>query len=235
MASAVLGYGQAERSKHASNLPLVVIYGSILTDCLVYSDPNPPFVGYLGEIFWDQDMHMLPAMLPLFPDLALAGANWRAAPQRTRAARETARHMGYAGAKIPVETDPDGYGKGWTDGAPYAYEELQTGGCVVIALEAMYRATGDMKWLGTAAPAVIAIAEFFASRMVACEHNSTMFCLNDVMGSDEFYARKSTSNLPLPVMSRFSLRDCVRLQLSTTRRSRHPLLSRVSPPHSVSR
>ena len=71
-------------------------------------DPNPPFVGYLGEIFWDQDMHMFPAMLPLFPDLALAGASFRAAPERTRAGRATARHMGFAGAKIPVETT-DGY------------------------------------------------------------------------------------------------------------------------------
>ena len=151
---------------------------------------------------------MFPAMLPLFPDLALAGASFRAAPERTRSGRATARHMGFAGAKIPVETT-DGYvratmlltfrrrptnqrhhhqGRAWPDGGQFEWEELETGGCVALALENMYLATGDLGWLRKAAPAIVAIAEFFASRMTVCTKNQRLFCLNNAMGPDESHA-----------------------------------------------
>jgi trehalose/maltose hydrolase-like predicted phosphorylase len=55
-------------------------------------------------------------------------------------------------------------------------------------LEQMYLQSGDEGWLKLrAAPAITGIGEFFASRMVRCAapKNSSLFCLDHVMGPDE--------------------------------------------------
>jgi hypothetical protein len=58
-----------------------------------------PFIGYLGHVFWDQELWIWPPMLPLFPDLAKAAANYRTTPERVASAKQIARWLGYAGAK----------------------------------------------------------------------------------------------------------------------------------------
>lgn len=82
----------------------------------------------------------------------------------------------------------------WT-AAKYAWEELEETGCVAWALEQQYWQSGSKDWLQTSAPALLKIAQFFASRVVQCEppKNTSLYCLNHVMGPDESHAPVNNS------------------------------------------
>ena len=94
----------------------------------------------------------------------------------------------------------------------YGWEEIEGGGCVVWALEMMFRASGDLQWLREeAAPLIFSIARFFASRVTPCRppsHNASLFCLNHVMGPDEAHAPVDNSAFVSGIAA-WSLGECV--------------------------
>ena len=133
---------------------------------------------------------MWPPMLPLFPRMSKAALLYRTDPQRLAAAEAIAANLGMSGAKYPLESAATGAEQMWTS-AKYGWEELEESGCVAWALEQQFWQSGDHSWLRThGAPAIMKIAQFFASRVVSCEapHNTSLYCLNHVMGPDESHA-----------------------------------------------
>ena len=137
---------------------------------------------------------MWPPVLPLFPHMSKAALLYRTAPHRLAAAEAIATSLGAAGAKYPLESAATGAEQMWT--APkYGWEELEESGCVAWALEQQFWQSRDYAWLRTAAPAILKIAQFFASRVVQCEapRNASLYCLNHVMGPDESHAPVNNS------------------------------------------
>ena len=173
-----------------------------------------PFIGYLGHVFckldktimpkiesdtaaWcagDQEFFMWPPILPLFPRMSKAALLYRTDPQRLAAAEAIAKNLGAAGAKYPLESAATGAEQMWTS-AKYGWEELEESGCVAWALEQQFWQSRDQTWLRTAAPAILKIAQFFASRVVRCETplNTSLYCLDHVMGPDESHAPVNNS------------------------------------------
>jgi trehalose/maltose hydrolase-like predicted phosphorylase len=137
---------------------------------------------------------MWPPILPLFPGMSKSALQYRIAPQRVAAAEAIATDLGYTGAKYPLESAATGAEQMWTS-AKYGWEELEETGCVAWALEQQFWQSGDEDWLKASAPALLKIAQFFASRVVQCEppHNASLFCLNHVMGPDESHAPVNNS------------------------------------------
>ena len=131
---------------------------------------------------------MWPPMLPLFPGMSRAALQYRT--ERLAAAEAIAADLGYAGAKYPLESAATGAEQMWTS-AKYGWEELEETGCVAWALEQQLWQSGDEGWLRQSAPALLKIAQFFASRVVQCEppRNTSLFCLNHVMGPDESHVK----------------------------------------------
>ena len=134
-------------------------------------------------------------MLPFFPALAKSALAYRTAAKRVAAMKTTARWLGYAGGKVPLESAVTGFEQMWT--APkYGWEEIEGSGCVVWSLENYYRASGNKTWLRhEAAPLIFEIATFFASRFERCTppRNTSKYCLNHVMGPDETHAPVNNS------------------------------------------
>ena len=135
---------------------------------------------------------MWPPMLPLFPGMSRAALQYRT--ERLAAAEAIAADLGYPGAKYPLESAATGAEQMWTS-AKYGWEELEETGCVAWALEQQLWQSGDEGWLRQSAPALLKIAQFFASRVVQCEppRNTSLFCLNHVMGPDESHAPVNNS------------------------------------------
>jgi trehalose/maltose hydrolase-like predicted phosphorylase len=125
---------------------------------------------------------------------------------RLKQAADIARCLGFAGAKYPVESAATGGEQIWTGGL-YAWMELEETGCVAWALEQVFAQSGD----AMGAPAIFAIAEFFASRVSQCAAplNTSLFCLDGVMGPDESHAPVNSSSFTSAIAAS-SLRSGVR-------------------------
>ena len=63
-------------------------------------------IGYAGHVFWDADAFILPAMVSIDPEAALAMLRYRKA--RLPVARSRAAALGYAGARFPWESAASG-------------------------------------------------------------------------------------------------------------------------------
>eukprot|EP01050_Picozoa_sp_SAG11_P008010 SAG11_NODE_686_length_7720_cov_1.748327_5_plen_399_part_00 len=126
--------------------------------------------------------------------MSRSALQYRTDPQRLAAAEAIAADLGYPGAKYPLESAATGAEQMWTS-AKYGWEELEETGCVAWALEQQFWQSGDEGWLKASAPVLLKIAQFFASRVVQCElpRNTSLFCLNHVMGPDESHAPVNNS------------------------------------------
>lgn len=119
---------------------------------------------YFGHVFWDNDLWVFPALLPLHPERAksLIAFRQRTLPQ----AVARARAHGFAGAMYPWEADP------WSgeDVTPkFAVEnadrEIHVNGAVALAQWQYYLASGDRRWLRDEAfPVIKAVADFWVGR-----------------------------------------------------------------------
>jgi len=121
--------------------------------------------GYFGGIFWDADLYMYPAILPLHPSFARGFVDFRFRTLATAIRR--AQKAGLDGAKYPWESDLI---FGDENAAPVtsslANKEIHVNSSVALAQWWYYCCTGDIGWLRTRGyPIISAIAEFWTSRV----------------------------------------------------------------------
>lgn len=117
--------------------------------------------GWGGRIFWDAEFFMLPALLPLYPELAESIVRYRF--RTFEAARENATRQGYEGAAYPWksartgrEVSRGGYSR-----------EIHVTGDVAWGQWQYWLATGDRDYLRRCAgPIIVETAKFWASRAV---------------------------------------------------------------------
>lgn len=137
-------------------------------------------LGWGGRVFWDAETWIYPALLPFYPKIAAALAEYRV--QRAPAAASYARATGYRGMRFPWESATDGSEQGPN---PWARYELHITADVGLALWQYYLATADSAWLARAAwPVLVGVARFWASVAVANEDGS--YSIRGVMGPDEY-------------------------------------------------
>lgn len=140
---------------------------------------------YAGEVFWDADTWMFPALLATQPELARSVVDYR---YRTRAAaRANARRLGYPGLFYS-----------WTSGStgdldechswgppPQCVTQVHLQGDVALAVWQYYEATGDLAWLRTRGwPVLEGIAQFWTGRVRANADGS--YSVTDISGPDEY-------------------------------------------------
>ena len=120
--------------------------------------------GYNGAIFWDADLYMYPALLPLHPSFARGFVDFR---YRTLgAAFDRARKEGRAGAKYPWESDLLLGDENIAPNTSNLCEELHSNSGVALAQWWYFCCTGDLGWLRARGfPVISAVAEFWASRV----------------------------------------------------------------------
>lgn len=148
--------------------------------------------GYLGHVFWDTEIFILPFYIYNFPEMARNMLRYRY--DTLPGARENARRMGYEGAKFAWESATTG-----VDVTPRFASKLErtirfiyTGteedhivSDVIYGVERYYRVTGDEEFLVECGLEMVFLtARFWASRIVdsgeRCE-------IRRVIGPDEFH------------------------------------------------
>jgi protein-glucosylgalactosylhydroxylysine glucosidase len=145
--------------------------------------------GYNGHVFWDTELWMYPALLPLHANLAKSEVEYRY--NRLDAAKRNAFANGYQGAMYPWESADDG-----TEETPAwvltgMFEQHITA-CVGIAAWNYYLATQDEKWLKEKGwPVLKATAEFWVSR--ATKSADGKYNILNVVCADE-YAQNVDNN-----------------------------------------
>ncbi len=136
--------------------------------------------GYLGHIFWDAEIWMLPGLLALHPELARTMLEYRY--QRLDAARQAATEYGYRGALFPWESAQTGQ-----EETPPASPslEIHITADVGIAAWNYYRVTQDREWLRTRGyPLLEATADFWVSRVNRDESGG--YAIEHVIAADEY-------------------------------------------------
>ena len=119
--------------------------------------------GFCGGIFWDCDVFMYPAILPLQPQFARGVAEFRT---RTLAqAMHNAHRLGCEGAKYPWESD---LLMGMENHAPEVHplsdREIHGNAGIALVIWWWFCATGDRHWLRVNGwPVLARIADMFAS------------------------------------------------------------------------
>ncbi len=135
---------------------------------------------YGGEIFWDADTWMFPALLAFHPNLAKPIVDFRF--HTLAAAQTNARRAGYKGAMWAWDNGPTEACGGLAPCSHYE-DHLQTD--VALAQWQYYEATGDRSWLARRGyPVIQAVAEFWVSRVTLGPDRK--YHINDVTGPDEF-------------------------------------------------
>ena len=138
-------------------------------------------LGYMGHVFWDTEIWMLPAMLMLHPELAEDLLEYRF--ERLEAAKSNARMHGYQGAMFPWESAGTGEEATpvWAMTGPYEHHITAD---IAIASWKTYLVTGDKKWLEEKAwPTLKATAEFWASRV---REEKGKYHIDNVVCADEW-------------------------------------------------
>jgi hypothetical protein len=143
--------------------------------------------GYNGGIFWDADLYMYPALLPLHPNFARGFVDFRFRTLATAVRRAQAAGLG--GAKYPWESDLI---FGDENMAPVTSslceKEIHVNASIALAQWWYYCCSGDISWLRTRGyPVISAVAEFWASRV---EHRAdidqyvlpSVFCVDEAAG-----------------------------------------------------
>jgi trehalose/maltose hydrolase-like predicted phosphorylase len=136
--------------------------------------------GYLGHIFWDAEVWMLPALLALHPELARTMLEYRY--HRLPAALQTAAEYGYRGALFPWESAQTGQ-----EETPLCCLPLEVHITADIGIEAWnyYRVTQDREWLRTRGyPLLKETADFWVSRV--SRNESGRYSIEHVVAADEY-------------------------------------------------
>ncbi|WP_280441612.1 discoidin domain-containing protein [Nocardia brasiliensis] len=139
---------------------------------------------YAGQIFWDADIWIFPALMQLAPELARSVVEYRF--KTLPAAQENARRLGLRGAFYP-----------WTSGSqgaldechswdpPHCLIQVHLQGDIALAVWQYYLATRDERYLETRGwPILKNIAEFWVSRVTPNPDGS--YSIKNVAGPDEY-------------------------------------------------
>ena len=136
---------------------------------------------YEGHTFWDSEEWHLPAIAPLYPELADKMLQYRS--RRLGAAKIEARRAGAVGARFPLESGLTGANVcAWATGSQH---EIHTTGDVAMAHRLFYRLTRNESWLREAWPVVEGCAQFWAGRMTASHNRSGQYTVLSDIGADE--------------------------------------------------
>ena len=148
--------------------------------------------GYMGHVFWDTEIFILPFFIYNFPDIARNMLLYRY--KTLDGAKKNALKMGYKGAKYAWESATTG-----EDVTPRFASKLErtirliyTGteedhivSDVIYGVEKYYRVTGDESFLiDYGLEMVFLTARFWASRVVEAGEHYEIHC---VIGPDEFH------------------------------------------------
>jgi trehalose/maltose hydrolase-like predicted phosphorylase len=139
--------------------------------------------GYSGHIFWDSDIFMYPALLPLHPEMARSAAMFRS--KTLGAAMTNARVNGYKGAMYPWEADETGAEATPRFAWDNALGENHVTSDVALAQWQYYLATGDRAWLAAYGyPVLKETADYWVSR---CTYNreKNRYEIRKVVSPDE--------------------------------------------------
>lgn len=138
-------------------------------------------LGYMGHVFWDTEIWMLPPFLVLNPQIAKDLIEYRFI--RLEAAKENARMHGYKGAMFPWESAESGEEATpvWAITGPYEHHITAD---IAIAAWNTYLATQDRQWLKEKAwPILSATAEFWESRVTFSDGK---YHIRNVVCADEW-------------------------------------------------
>jgi trehalose/maltose hydrolase-like predicted phosphorylase len=178
--------GDAETQRDVNSM-LFHLYSSVREDT-TYSIPpmglSDGITGYLGHVFWDADIWMMPALLAFHPELARSIVEYRY--ERLPAAKRRAAALGYKGALFPWESAATG-----DEETPSAdltgIIQHHVSADVAIAAWNYYRVTQDREWLREKGyPLLKETADFWASRVQ--RNGPGRYDINNVIPPDE-YAR----------------------------------------------
>ncbi len=137
---------------------------------------------YGGEIFWDADTWMFPALLAFHPELAKSIVEFRY--DTKSAAEANAAHAGYKGGSWAWDNGPTGACGGL---APCAHYEDHLQSDIALAQWQYYEATGDRRWLALRGyPVIKDVASFWVSRVTLGSEGK--YHILGVTGPDEFTA-----------------------------------------------
>jgi trehalose/maltose hydrolase-like predicted phosphorylase len=173
---AIVGDPEAQQVTHAE---LFYLCSSVKAG----SDHSIPPMGlsssvYLGHIFWDAEIWMMPALLPQHPDLARSIIDYRFT--RLSAAEELAKEHGFAGAEYPWESAATGLEEA---PAEFSHERHITADVAYAAWQ-YYLWTGDKFYLQKEGwPILSATANYWVSRAKLGADGK--YHIANVMGPDE--------------------------------------------------
>jgi trehalose/maltose hydrolase-like predicted phosphorylase len=138
---------------------------------------------YEGHTFWDMEEWHYPALAPLYPDIGRQMMSYRSS--RLAAAKAEAHAYGQAGARYPIESGL--LGREVCRATSISKHELHTTGDVAMAHRLQYRVTKNNTWLAESWPVIEACAQFWASRVTACNRSThpNNFTVLGVIGADE--------------------------------------------------
>ncbi|WP_084510192.1 glycosyl hydrolase family 65 protein, partial [Nocardia lijiangensis] len=162
---------------------------------------------YAGAVFWDADIWMFPALLPVAPELARSVVEYRY--KTLPAAKDNARRLGLPGAFYPWTSATDGdldECHSWDP--PHCLMQIHLQGDVSLAAWQYYLATGDADYLRERGwPIMSALAEFWAARVTPNPDGS--FSLRGVAGPDE-YSNGVDDDVYTNAVAALALRHAVR-------------------------
>jgi trehalose/maltose hydrolase-like predicted phosphorylase len=156
---------------------------------------------YLGHIFWDAEIWMMPALLPQHPELAKSIVDYRF--DRLGAAEKLAKEHGFAGAEYPWESAATGL-----EEAPVEFShERHITADVAYASWQYYLWTGDKSFLSKEGwPVLSATANYWVSRVKLGLDG--MYHIDFVIGPDE-NAGEVTDNAWTNAMAQYNLNAAV--------------------------
>lgn len=157
---------------------------------------------YQGTTFYDTDLYIVPFYTFVVPELARRCLNFRY--EGLRPARETARSLGYAGAKFAWQAGPNGeecLGRWWR----FTHTNIHINADVAYALVQYCRATGDQRFMAErGVDILVETARFYATR-AELDAREGGYHLPDVAGPDEGHC-ESTDNFYTNALARRNLR-----------------------------
>lgn len=149
--------------------------------------------GYVGHVFWDADVFVLPSLATVVPTAARAMIEYRL--RRIPAARRLARRSGHRGARFPWESAASGdeVTPRWITGSAGERLAVRTGELelhisadVAWALWTYRRWTGDDRILSRGgAELAIEVARYWASRVTV--DRAGVGHIREVVGPDEYH------------------------------------------------
>eukprot|EP01122_Echinamoeba_exundans_P007110 TRINITY_DN2113_c0_g1_i1.p1 TRINITY_DN2113_c0_g1~~TRINITY_DN2113_c0_g1_i1.p1 ORF type:complete len:729 (+),score=110.10 TRINITY_DN2113_c0_g1_i1:1-2187(+) len=165
------------------NSSLYALYSSIRDDLPWAPSPGGLTPGYSGNVFWDSDLWIMPAILPFHPNLSRVCVDYRV--DRIGPAQKRAIAFGFRGAFFPWQSAFSGEEVDWFP--VFNYLEQHIGADVAVSAKLQLLASGDAEWMKTRMwPLVSGIADFWCSRVKRNHTRSLQYELDGVVPPDEF-------------------------------------------------